>query len=47
MGLTGNRPAFLVAYDYHTIWMNKEALAAFGHYQIHQVSEICRGRASR
>jgi predicted amidohydrolase YtcJ len=29
-GLTGNRPAFLVAYDYHTIWMNKEALAAFG-----------------
>jgi len=29
-GLTGKRPAFLVAYDYHTIWMNKEALAAFG-----------------
>ena len=29
-GLTGNRPAFLVAYDYHTIWMNKEALKAFG-----------------
>ena len=21
-GLTGGRPAFLVAYDYHTIWMN-------------------------
>jgi hypothetical protein len=29
-GLTGGRPAFLVAYDYHTIWMNKEALQAFG-----------------
>ena len=29
-GLTRNRPAFLVAYDYHTIWMNKEALKAFG-----------------
>src|ERR1700746_3853253 len=29
-GLTGDRPAFLVAYDYHTIWMNKEALKAFG-----------------
>jgi predicted amidohydrolase YtcJ len=28
-GLTGGRPAFLVAYDYHTIWMNKEALRAF------------------
>src|ERR1700676_2354974 len=28
-GLTGGRPAFLVAYDYHTIWMNKEALQAF------------------
>ncbi len=29
-GLTGGRPAFLIAYDYHTIWMNKEALKAFG-----------------
>jgi predicted amidohydrolase YtcJ len=29
-GLTAGRPAFLVAYDYHTIWMNKEALKAFG-----------------
>ena len=29
-GLTGGRPAFLVAYDYHTIWMNKEALKIFG-----------------
>lgn len=29
-GLTGGRPAFLVAYDYHTIWMNREALQAFG-----------------
>lgn len=28
-GLTGGRPAFLVAYDYHTIWMNQEALKAF------------------
>jgi predicted amidohydrolase YtcJ len=28
--LTAGRPAFLVAYDYHTIWMNKEALKAFG-----------------
>jgi predicted amidohydrolase YtcJ len=28
-GLTGGRPAFLVAYDYHTVWMNKEALQAF------------------
>ena len=30
LGLTSDRPAFLVAYDYHTIWMNKEALKAFG-----------------
>jgi predicted amidohydrolase YtcJ len=29
-GLTSGRPAFLVAYDYHTIWMNREALRAFG-----------------
>jgi predicted amidohydrolase YtcJ len=29
-GLTGGRPAFLVAYDYHTIWMNQQALKAFG-----------------
>jgi predicted amidohydrolase YtcJ len=29
-GLTGGRPAFLVAYDYHTIWMNREALKEFG-----------------
>lgn len=29
-GLAGGRPAFLVAYDYHTIWMNREALLAFG-----------------
>ena len=29
-GLTGGRPAFLVAYDYHTIWMNREALKDFG-----------------
>jgi predicted amidohydrolase YtcJ len=29
-GLTGGRPAFLVAYDYHTIWMNPQALKDFG-----------------
>src|SRR5690349_189233 len=29
-GLTGGRPAFLVAYDYHTIWMNREAMGEFG-----------------
>lgn len=29
-GLTGGRPAFLVAYDYHTIWMNQEAMREFG-----------------
>ena len=29
-GLTKGRPAFLIAYDYHTVWMNREALAAFG-----------------
>ncbi|HEX6504447.1 MAG TPA: amidohydrolase [Terriglobales bacterium] len=29
-GLTGGRPAFLVAYDYHTIWMNREAMRDFG-----------------
>src|SRR5690348_88956 len=29
-GLTGGRPAFLVAYDYHTIWMNREAMREFG-----------------
>lgn len=29
-GLTHGRPAFLVAYDYHTIWMNREAMKEFG-----------------
>src|SRR5437879_5201887 len=29
-GLTAGRPAFLVAYDYHTSWMNREALKEFG-----------------
>ena len=29
VGLTRGRPAFLVAYDYHTIWMNREALHEF------------------
>jgi len=28
-GLTNGRPAFLVAYDYHTVWLNQEALKAF------------------
>jgi predicted amidohydrolase YtcJ len=28
--LTGGRPAFLVAYDYHTIWLNREAMREFG-----------------
>lgn len=29
-GLTGGRPAFLVAYDYHTVWLNKEAMRELG-----------------
>ena len=29
-GLTGGRPAFLSAYDAHTIWLNREALREFG-----------------
>jgi predicted amidohydrolase YtcJ len=29
-GLTGGRPALLVAYDGHTMWLNKEALREFG-----------------
>ena len=29
-GLTGGRPAFLTAYDSHTVWLNREALARFG-----------------
>ena len=29
-GLTGGRPAFLVAYDAHTSWVNREALQKFG-----------------
>ena len=29
-GLTGGRPAFLVAYDYHTVWLNQEAMRALG-----------------
>jgi predicted amidohydrolase YtcJ len=29
-GLTGGRPAFLVAYDYHTVWMNQPAMREFG-----------------
>src|SRR5438552_14315004 len=28
-GLTGGRPAFLRAYHYHTIWLNREALKEF------------------
>jgi predicted amidohydrolase YtcJ len=29
-GLTGGRPAFLLSYDAHNVWMNREAMAAFG-----------------
>lgn len=29
-GLTGGRPAFLVAYDAHTSWVNEQALRVFG-----------------
>ena len=29
-GLTGGRPAFLMAYDAHTAWLNHEALRALG-----------------
>ena len=29
-GLTGGRPAFLMAYDAHTAWLNREALRALG-----------------
>jgi predicted amidohydrolase YtcJ len=29
-GLTGGRPAFLFSYDVHNVWLNREALAAFG-----------------
>jgi predicted amidohydrolase YtcJ len=29
-GLSGGRPAFLMAYDYHTAWLNREGLRALG-----------------
>jgi hypothetical protein len=29
-GLTGGRPAFLVSYDAHTVWLNREALERLG-----------------
>jgi hypothetical protein len=29
-GLTGGRPAFLISYDVHTVWMNREGLERFG-----------------
>jgi predicted amidohydrolase YtcJ len=29
-GLTGGRPAFLFSYDVHNVWMNREAMTAFG-----------------
>jgi hypothetical protein len=29
-GLTGGRPAFLVSYDAHTVWLNREALRRLG-----------------
>ena len=28
--VTGGRPAFLISYDAHTVWMNRQALARFG-----------------
>jgi hypothetical protein len=28
--VTGGRPAFLVSYDAHTVWMNREAMRRFG-----------------
>jgi predicted amidohydrolase YtcJ len=29
-GLTGGRPAFLFTYDAHNVWLNREAMEAFG-----------------
>ena len=29
-GLTGGRPAFLLSYDAHNVWLNAEAMAVFG-----------------
>ena len=29
-GVAGGRPAFLFSYDVHTVWLNREAMAAFG-----------------
>ncbi len=29
-GLTGGRPAFLVSYDSHTVWLNREAMKRLG-----------------
>jgi predicted amidohydrolase YtcJ len=29
-GVTGGRPAFLLSYDAHNVWMNEEAMAVFG-----------------
>jgi predicted amidohydrolase YtcJ len=29
-GLTGGRPAFLLSYDAHNVWLNAEAIAVFG-----------------
>jgi predicted amidohydrolase YtcJ len=29
-GLTGGRPAFLFSFDVHNVWLNREAMAAFG-----------------
>ncbi len=29
-GCTGGRPAFLLSYDVHMVWLNREALARFG-----------------
>ena len=29
-GVTGGRPAFLLTYDAHNVWLNREAMQAFG-----------------
>ena len=29
-GVTGGRPAFLLTYDAHNVWLNREAMQVFG-----------------
>jgi predicted amidohydrolase YtcJ len=43
-GLTGGRPAFLVAYDGHTIWVNRAALHAFGITKSNHSPEVQKDR---